>query len=47
MLDIRFIRENKDLMLEMLKQRGADLEIGPVLALDERRRQIIQEVESL
>jgi seryl-tRNA synthetase len=31
----------------MLEQRGADLDLQPVLAADEQRRKLIQEVESL
>ena len=47
MLDIRFVRENKDLVQRMLEQRGYDFELHSILALDEDRRQNIQEVESL
>ena len=47
MLDIRFVRENKNLVQRMLEQRGYDFELHPILALDEDRRQNIQEVESL
>jgi len=47
MLDIKFVRENRELVERMLVQRGLDQEITPVLDLDQRRRKIIQEVESL
>jgi len=47
MLDIKFVRENKELVQRMLEQRGLDQEITPVLDLDQKRRKIIQEVESL
>jgi seryl-tRNA synthetase len=47
MLDIRFVRENSDLMKRMLEQRGSDLQFQLFLELDEQRRQILREVESL
>jgi len=47
MLDIKFVRENQELVQAMLKDRGYDMEIQSILAFDHDRRQIIQEVESL
>lgn len=47
MLDIKFIRENSEVVRRMLENRGSDLELEAILALDKERRQIIQEVESL
>ncbi|MFP3870430.1 MAG: serine--tRNA ligase [Syntrophobacteria bacterium] len=47
MLDIRFVRDNQELIQTMLDHRGSDLQLEPILALDEHRRKIIQEVESL
>ncbi|MBW1980882.1 MAG: serine--tRNA ligase [Deltaproteobacteria bacterium] len=47
MLDIRFVRENQKRIQQMLKQRGSDLQLEPVLALDVQRRRILQEVETL
>lgn len=47
MLDIKFVRENSDSVQRMLEQRGYDTELRPILALDQDRRQTIQEVESL
>ncbi len=47
MLDIKFVRENQELVQRMLEQRGSDLELQPLLDLDQQRRKIIQEVESL
>ncbi|MGD8371265.1 MAG: serine--tRNA ligase [Syntrophobacterales bacterium] len=47
MLDIKFVRENQELVQRMLEQRGSDLELQPLLDLDQQRREIIQEVESL
>ena len=47
MLDIRFVRDNRDMVERMLEQRGYDMELPPLLALDQQRREAIQEVESL
>jgi seryl-tRNA synthetase len=47
MLDIKFVRDNRDMVERMLEQRGYDMELPPVLALDQERREAIQEVESL
>jgi seryl-tRNA synthetase len=47
MLDMKFVRENRELVLRMVKDRGYDMDIQPILAFDHDRRQIIQEVESL
>jgi len=47
MLDIKFVRDNSDVVQRMLEQRGYDTELQPILALDQERREAIQEVESL
>ncbi|MDH3852034.1 MAG: serine--tRNA ligase, partial [Deltaproteobacteria bacterium] len=47
MLDLKFVRENQQLLEQMLQNRRSDLELQPLLTLDQERRQIIQEVESL
>lgn len=47
MLDIRFVRDNRNSVKRMLEQRGYDMELQPLLALDQQRREAIQEVESL
>ena len=49
MLDIKLIREQPDWVRERLASRGAgdDAKIDEVLALDERRRKLLAEVESL
>lgn len=45
MLDLKFIRENKEKVEEALDKRGAKLDIGRVLELDEKRRKNLTEVE--
>ena len=48
MLDINLFREQPDLVREALRKRQMDLEsVDQVLALDEQRRSLIQEVEKL
>jgi seryl-tRNA synthetase len=47
MLDIKFIRENPDVVREALNNRHSDDSIDDILALDERRRGLIVEVEAL
>jgi len=49
MLDIKLIREKPDFVKERLATRGAgdEARVGDVLTLDEKRRQILKEVENL
>ena len=45
MLDIRFIRENKDIIKESLDARNSDYPLDELLELDRTRRDILVEVE--
>ena len=47
MLDIKFIRDNLDLLKEKTKQRNVSIEFDTLIDLDEKRREVIQEVEVL
>ena len=47
MLDIRFIRENADLVQESARQKGYDVDIAQLLKLDEQRRELGQRVDEL
>jgi len=47
MLDIRFIRENIDLVRKKMEERGQDLDLDRFSDLDRGRRDILQEVEVL
>jgi seryl-tRNA synthetase len=47
MLDIKLIRENPDLVKKGLENKNEKNRVDEILALDEKRRQIIQEVEDL
>lgn len=47
MLDLKFMRENKEQVEKWLKQRGSDLTLDEFAKLDEERREILGEVEAL
>jgi seryl-tRNA synthetase len=47
MLDIRFIRENPELVAERSKQKGYDVNIQKLLALDDNRRKLLSEIEKV
>lgn len=47
MLDLKFMRENREQVETWLKQRGSDLTLDEFVKLDEERRVILGEVEAL
>ncbi len=47
MLDLKFVRNNIDLVKERFLQRGSDLSLDEFIAVDGERRKIIQDVEDL
>ncbi|MEW6412535.1 MAG: serine--tRNA ligase [Candidatus Zixiibacteriota bacterium] len=47
MLDLKFIRENPDLVKAGLKKKYDNSNIDKILGLDDRRREIIRQVEAL
>jgi len=47
MLDLKFVRSNLDKVVEMLRLRGSDLDLGGFAALDEQRRRLLAESEAL
>jgi seryl-tRNA synthetase len=47
MLDLKFIRENPELVKKGIKNKGEMGSVDAILELDEKRRQIIQKVETL
>jgi seryl-tRNA synthetase len=47
MLNINFIRENKDLMEEVVKNKNINLDIDELLDLDKKRREFIQKSEEI
>ena len=47
MLDIKFIRENRDQVKEGVKNKGQKIDIDELLTIDEERRKLLIEVEAL
>ena len=47
MLDARFIRANPETVSEALAKRNSQVNLNGFLALDQKRRELIQEVEQL
>jgi len=47
MLDIKFIRENAELVKDAVKKKALDVDVEKLLAIDERRREIIVELDTL
>lgn len=47
MFDIKMIRENPDLVRQGLQQRRAGVDVDEILALDEKRRALLYELEQL
>lgn len=47
MLDMKFVRENPDLVVEAVKKRNGNLDLTEFLQLDKERRDIVQSVEVL
>ncbi|MGL6066179.1 MAG: serine--tRNA ligase [Cetobacterium sp.] len=47
MLDLRFIRENIEVLQEMLVNRGSNIDLQEFVTLDAERREILTEVETL
>ncbi len=45
MLDIKFIKENKDLIAQAAKKKRIDFDVNKLIEVDERRRQILGRVE--
>jgi seryl-tRNA synthetase len=47
MLDIKFLRQNVDLVRQKMRERGQEIDLDAFTGLDAARRNILQEVESL
>jgi len=47
MIDIKLLRDNPKIVKQALKNRGVDLDVDKLLGLDRKKREMIQEVESL
>ena len=46
-MDIKFVRENVELMKEVAKNKNSKVDIDKLIAIDEKRRNLISEVEKL
>lgn len=46
MLDIKFIRENKDLVKEGAKKKRLDVDIDALISIDDKRREKLQSIET-
>ncbi len=47
MLDIKFIRDNRELLAEKLRLRSTDADLSRFENIDSRRRELLQKIESL
>src|SRR3989344_5322727 len=47
MLDIRFIRQNKDEVRKNIAERGMNVDVDELLGLDERRRELMAKIQEL
>lgn len=47
MLDVKFLRDNIDLVRRKMLERGQELDLGEFVRLDQKRRDILLEVEGL
>ncbi len=47
MLDVKFIRDNQELVRKALRDRNSDIDITPVIELDSERRNLLAAVEDL
>lgn len=47
MLDLKFVRNNPEVVADALKKRGVDITLDEFLEVDEKRRRFIREVEQL
>jgi seryl-tRNA synthetase len=47
MLDIQFIRENRELVAAKSKQKGIEVDLDQLLGFDEKRRDLIKQVDDL
>ena len=47
MLDIKFVRDNTELVQQALINRGTNLDLNEFLELEKKRRAVLAEVEAL
>ena len=47
MLDLKFVRDNLDLIAQSCADRQAKVDLSPLAEMENRRRQILPELETL
>jgi len=47
MLDLKFIRDNIDIVKKSIRDRGLNLDLSELISLDDKRRKILAELEAL
>ena len=47
MLDMKFVRDNPEKVMEAVRKRNGELNLDEFLALDKERRELTQQVEAL
>ena len=47
MLELKFMRENVEMLKEVLKNRNNSIDMDAFVALDSKRREVLSEVENL
>ena len=47
MLELKFMRENVEMLKEMLKNRNSNVDMDTFVELDSKRREVLSEVENL
>ena len=47
MLDLKLLQRNPEVVINALARRGSDIDVGRFSALDEQRRTLLGEVETL
>ena len=47
MLDINFIKEHKDEVIQAVKNKNKNVDVDQLLSLDDKRRKLIQEIQAL
>ena len=47
MLDIKYIRENPEQTKEKSKQKGYDVDVDKLIAIDDERRKLLNQIENI
>ena len=47
MLDLKFVRENRDKVTEEIKKRGVDLDLEDLIRYDDKRKELSRKADEL